>query len=387
VVEFSLECIVAEVFPELIDRYFTVLGEDEYLLAVWSRSAPRRMIYRSDTSVTLDDSVSADATADLFGLRPDRLPAADVASTGLREQREPYFDVPHLTGRWQQSVEHRLGYLDVAIDRLRFRNLATSLGILLVLVGGVAMIVAASERARVLANHQIRFAAGVSHELHTPLAAIQALAHNLKTGVVREPAQIEQYARMMLDETRGLSGMVDQVLLFAETQSKVKRYDVEPVEVTEALNRALAGLASQIRESRCQVVTEVPDDVPLLRSNIHALTHCIRNLVNNALKHGKSWSPGTIHIKVRPSPRDREVQIQVIDSGPGIDSEDLPHIFEAFYRGEKAGSETRGTGLGLYLVKHLMEAQGGTVTVETKFGAGSTFTLHAPVFPPPELTR
>jgi signal transduction histidine kinase len=250
-----------------------------------------------------------------------------------------------------------------------------------VLLGSVVVIILASERARALANQQIKFAAGVSHELRTPLAAIQALTHNLSAGVIKNPTDVQQYARMVHDEARGLTGVVDQVLLFGETNSMRKKYEIGPVEIVEIVDDAIATLAPEIRESGCDVVCEIPDDVPTVRANATALTHCVRNLVSNAVKYGTNSARGnSIRIVVTQNQHKREACIAVIDEGRGIDPTDSPHIFEAFYRGRDTTVGKRGAGLGLYLVKQLIEAMGGRVTVETIEGIGSTFTLHVPVF-------
>jgi two-component system phosphate regulon sensor histidine kinase PhoR len=330
----------------------------------------------------VDDLSTADATAELFASRPPgAMPLGERAFVGVRFGRDTFtMSVPPATGHWQIFVEHRLGSLDAAVDQLRRRNLAVSFGVFLVLVGSVIMIIVASERARMLARLQMKFAAGVSHELRTPLAAIQALSYNLAAGIVKEPEQIRQYARMVQDEANGLTSMVDQVLLFAETRPVRKKYDVGPVEVVDVLDKALSALASQIRELGCNIITDIPDDLPVVRANATSLAHCVRNLVSNALKYGmKSGNDSSIRIAVSNAPDDAEVRIRVIDEGPGIDPSDWPHIFEPFYRGREAGSRARGAGLGLYLVRHLIEAQGGRVTADNNTDTGSTFTLHVPV--------
>ena len=153
--------------------------------------------------------------------------------------------------------------------------MAVSFATLIVLLGSVFMIILASERARALANQQVKFAAGVSHELRTPLAAIQALTHNLAAGVIRDPADVRQYAGMVHDEVRGLTGIVDQLSLFGETRSMRKKYEIGPVEIIEIIDDTLAILAAEIRESGCDVISEIPDDTPTVRANATALTHCV----------------------------------------------------------------------------------------------------------------
>jgi signal transduction histidine kinase len=374
IVAFDQDILVKEVFPDLTARYFLPLGEGEYRLAVMTTDEPRRIVYQSNVEPTEGDFSNVDSKADLFG-PPGGLNRPAPGPAGP-------FNLPaRRSGHWELLVEHRLGSLDAAANRLYRRNMAVSFGTLIVLVGSVIMIILASERARALANQQIKFAAGVSHELRTPLAAIQALTHNLVTGVIKNPADVQQYARMVHDEARGLTGTVDQVLLFGETRSMRKKYEIGPVEIVEIIDDALATLAPEIHESGCNVISEVPEDAPTLRANATALTHCVRNLVSNAMKYGtKSSSRNSIRIVAFHNEQKREVCIAIIDQGRGIDPADSPHIFEAFYRGRDTTLGKRGAGLGLYLVKQLIEAMGGRISVETLMGLGSTFTLHVPVF-------
>jgi signal transduction histidine kinase len=129
------------------------------------------------------------------------------------------------------------------------------------------------------------------------------------------------------------------------------------------------------------VISEVPDDVPTARANATALTHCVRNLVSNAVKYGtKSPRRNSIRVVVFHNEQKREVCIAIMDQGRGINPADAPYIFEAFYRGRDTTLGIRGAGLGLYLVKQLIEAMGGRITIATLPGFGSTFTLHVPVF-------
>jgi signal transduction histidine kinase len=342
---------------------------------VTTTAEPRRIVYQSEVGATQRDFSTADSKADLFTFAPGGLNQPAIGRGG------PFNLAARRTGHWELLVEHHLGSLDAAANRLYRRNMAVSFGTLIVLLGSVIMIILASERARALANQQMKFAAGVSHELRTPLAAIQALTHNLAAGVIKNPADVQQYARMVHDEARGLTGIVDQVLLFGETRSMRKKYEIGPVEIVEIIDDALATLAPEIHESGCNIISEIPDDAPTVRANATALTHCVCNLVSNAVKYGaESPRRNSIRIFVSHNEQKREVSIAIIDQGRGIDPTDSSHIFEAFYRGRDTTLGKRGAGLGLYLVKQLIEAMGGRITVETLTGIGSTFTLHVPVF-------
>src|SRR5262249_18020426 len=140
---------------------------------------------------------------------------------------------------WQLLVRHRAGSLENAVEQVRRRDLAISFGILLVLGAGLITLVISSQRAHTLGKLQMEFAAGVSHELRTPLAVIRSAAHNLRSGIVHDKEGVEQYAGIVQEEARRLSDMVEEVLLYAETQSGRKKYNLEPIDITDVIDRAI----------------------------------------------------------------------------------------------------------------------------------------------------
>ena len=163
---------------------------------------------------------------------------------------------------WRLLVKNEAGSLDAAVELLRRRNLGVSFGVLMVLSAAALMLVFSAQRARGLGKLQMEFAAGVSHELRTPLTVIQAAAHNLRSGVVRDPKNVEQYAQIVQKEARRLSEMVEQIMTYTETQSGRKRYDVGPVEVRDVVERAISN--TMIPGEAAQVTTKLDAELPMV---------------------------------------------------------------------------------------------------------------------------
>ena len=224
----------------------------------------------------------------------------------------------------------------------------------------------------------MEFSAGVSHELRTPLAIIRSAAHNIKEGVVVKPDEVQEYAGMIGEEGRRLSDMVDQIILFAQTESGRRNYAMEPVSVHEVVRRAMGTLSSLIEDADCQVKTFIDPDLPPVQADPTGLAHCVQNLLSNAIKYGRSEGGTSITIQAVHDDESDIVRLSIGDRGPGIEADDLPYLFEPFYRGRKVPEETRGNGLGLSLVKRIIEGHQGRVTVSSKSGEGSCFTLHIP---------
>jgi signal transduction histidine kinase len=249
---------------------------------------------------------------------------------------------------------------------------------MVVLGAGLISLVVSSQRARMLGRQQVEFAAGVSHELRTPLAVIRSAAYNLRRGIVQDKEGVEQYASIVQEEARRLSDMVDQVLLYSETQSGRKKYNLAPVDVTEVIDRALTNLSPATGLDQSELTTSIPPELPPVQADASALTQCLQNLLSNALKYGKTDGKAQIEIAAEKDSSSKEVRLSITDHGPGIDSADERHLFEPFYRGVRVGSNVPGNGLGLHLVKTIMQAQNGRVTFSPAPGGGARFTLHIP---------
>jgi signal transduction histidine kinase len=282
---------------------------------------------------------------------------------------------------WNVHVLHRAGSLDIAVSHARLRNLLVSFGVLLLLGASMGLVLATTGRAQRLAAQQIEFVAGVSHELRTPLAVIRSAAENLADGVVSDPKQVKRYGDVIAGEGRRLTQMVEQIMEFAGFESGRATLDVRPADLGGIIEDALRGADPLVREHHATIEQRAAADLPAVLVDPSAVSRSLQNLIVNALKYG--GAPPVVVVEARrvEGPR-REVAVTVSDNGAGIAARDLPHIFEPFYRGgDAAARQIHGSGLGLSLVKRIMDELGGRITVRTDAGKGSAFTLHLPLAP------
>jgi signal transduction histidine kinase len=285
---------------------------------------------------------------------------------------------------WHVHVLHGAGSLDAAVARARTRNLLVSFGVLLLLGSSMTLVLISSARARRLAAQQMEFVAGVSHELRTPLAVIRSAAENLADGIVDDGPQVKRYGQLIAGEGRRLTQMVEQVMTFAGLEAGHPGFDVKPIEIGPVVDDALSAVAPMARDQGAEIECDVASALPHVMADPSAVGRALQNLLGNALKYG--GEPPRIRVSVRPSPRTRELHITVTDNGSGIPPRDLPHIFEPFYRGaDVVARQVHGSGLGLSLVRRIMQELGGRVSVVSEPGRGSSFTLHLPVVPEAEL--
>jgi signal transduction histidine kinase len=278
---------------------------------------------------------------------------------------------------WRLLVTNEAGSLDAAVEQLRRRNLGVAFGVLLVLSAAALVLVFSGQRARALGKLQMEFAAGVSHELRTPLTVIQSAAHNLRSGVVRDPRNVEQYAEIVQKEARRLSGMVEQVMAYAETQSGRRRYDITAVDVTDIVDQALKSLVF-VDDAEVKVERRIQSDLPPALADPVALSQCLQNLISNAVKYGQRDGVVELDIEAVADPTINRIRISVMDRGAGVPPKDVPHLFEAFHRGSNVSTSTPGNGIGLHLVRKTIESQHGSVTYSDRPGGGSVFTLNIP---------
>lgn len=282
--------------------------------------------------------------------------------------------------RWFIAAKHMTGSLDAAVQLQRRRNLAAGSGVLLLLGAAMAMTVVSARRSRRLADMQMEFVAGVSHELRTPLTVIRAAGDNLASGVVGSGAQSVEYGRLICDQGRRLSQMIEQTLRFAALRSGKSKLKIESVDVAQVVAETLAEVRPVIDKAGFELRQKVERGLPPARADRQALRQSLENLVGNAVKYGAAGRWLEVEAAGAGVNGAREVQIRVRDRGIGIPPQEMENIFEAFYRGAAASAaQTDGSGLGLKLARDMTRGMGGDLTVESKPGRGSTFTIHLPL--------
>jgi signal transduction histidine kinase len=277
--------------------------------------------------------------------------------------------------QWRLLVQHPSGSLERAVNAARRRNMIISSSILGILGVSVGFLVLSTRRAHDLARQQLEFVATVSHELRTPLAVIRSAADNLADGVVNDEARIRQYGQLVRREGLRLTDLVEQILEFAGLQSGQRKLTPKPVAIAPLL-RDVRTTAEATAPAGVEIEWTVADDLPAVAGDEAALRRVFQNLVGNAMKYGADgrW------IGIRAAASGGGVQVSVSDRGIGIAPSDQSKIFDPFYRApDVVAAQIHGAGLGLSLVKRIVEAHGGEISVVSAPGAGSTFTVTLPV--------
>jgi len=278
--------------------------------------------------------------------------------------------------RWRLLVKHPAGSLEAAVDVARRRNLMISMGILGVLAASMVMMVVSTRRSQQLARQQMEFVAAVSHELRTPLAVVRSAADNLADGLVEDEEQVRKYGALVRTEGRRLTEMVEQILEFAGIHSGQRTFTPVPIRVDALIDNVLRASGALIDAAHLAIEIDIPPDLPPVNGDEAALRRVFQNLVGNAIKYGA----GGKWIGIAARRAGNEVRVSVSDRGIGIAPADHERIFEPFYRAaDVVAAQVQGAGLGLSLVRRIVEAHGGRVTVRSAKAAGSEFTVYLPV--------
>jgi signal transduction histidine kinase len=386
VLEADPSYIANNVLPDLLARHLGNNYQTSYQIDVVQRANPSVAIYKSGSAqqpakrlpeaaatVTLFDVMSGMPGRGGFGRGPRPGPPPPMFAQAGDSGR----------GRWLLSIRLNAGSLETIVARARRGNLAISGAILLLMLITGGALVRFSRQAQRLAQIEMDFVASVSHELRTPLTVIRTAAFNLRGRLANNPLQVERYGNLIREESEKLTAIVEQVLQFASAKSGRLIREREPVSVETLIEDSLLSTRGILEDTLCRVDTKVEPGLPSVLGDSMALRHALQNLINNAVKYGTDgvkWIG--VFARATSGVGGPMIEIRVEDRGPGIPREEQHHIFDAFFRGQRAvRDQIHGTGLGLNLVKKIVEAHGGTVDVQSEPCAGTTFIIRLPALP------
>jgi signal transduction histidine kinase len=381
-----------QLLEPLVAKYFGAGEASEYLISIVQRDAPSHVVYASAKGAV--DERTADVSAGMFDLRMNELtrlagtvktpPAGSmsltdrVAVTIVRRAASPGDAARVLMtggpgqGAWLLRARYRSGSLETLVARSRRRNLAISVGVLGLLAAAFGLVIAASQRQRRLARQQMEFVAAVSHELRTPLAVICSAGENLADGVVTDLTQAKTYGSLISTEGRRLGDMVERVMLFAGIGSGAPMRFRRDVDIAALIAQAVNSVSPDARDHGVTIAVRHDDSLPPVEGDPEALRSALQNIVGNAVKYSRDG--GAVEVTTRAS--EGRVEIRVADRGLGIDEADLEHVFKPFYRGRRGvEAQVRGSGVGLSIVRHVVDTHHATIAIDSRPGEGTTVIL------------
>jgi two-component system phosphate regulon sensor histidine kinase PhoR len=220
------------------------------------------------------------------------------------------------------------------------------------------------------------FVANVSHELRTPLSILHGYIETLRDNPKATRVEVARILEIMERHSKRLAQLVDDLLVLAQLESAAANMQLGKVRVAELFDNVVRDWERKLDEKKLKLIVDLPPRLPLVHGDQTRLQEVLYNLLDNAVKYSHQQG----EIRLRAEPRGHEIALSVTDNGIGIGKDDLPRIFERFYRVDKARSRALGgTGLGLSIVKHIAQLHGGRVEAESELGRGTTVRVLIPV--------
>jgi signal transduction histidine kinase len=265
-----------------------------------------------------------------------------------------------------------------APDSVRTLTLIVAAAAAGVLALGLALISRAVRASARLAEMRSDFVSTVTHELKAPLATIRAIGDSVATGRVTDTETLKDYAQLVVQESKRLARLFDNLLAYSRITDVTEAYHFEPLELNELVEEALRGFRSQLAGNAFDVEVDVPHHLPLVRADRTAMGLLLDNVIDNAVRYS-----GPSHwLRFYAEQGDGNVRIAVSDRGIGIPPHELHHVVRKFFRGRRAGSG--GSGLGLAIANRIITDHGGSLTIDSAVGAGTTVSLTLPIAEEPD---
>jgi signal transduction histidine kinase len=246
----------------------------------------------------------------------------------------------------------------------------------MLMIGGLVLTYRSVNKQVALARLKSDFVSNVSHELRTPLALIRLYAETLELGRITTDGKKHEYYSIIRKESERLTALINNILDFSRIEAGRKEYDFKETDIAELVQNTLDSYRFQIEQQGFALEEQIEPGIPKVRVDREAIARALVNLVNNALK----YSDNEKFLGVKLYREKSLLKLEVSDRGIGIERNEQSRIFEKFYRTcDPLVHNTKGSGLGLSLVRHITQAHGGEVEVESTPGRGSKFTMSLPL--------
>lgn len=244
---------------------------------------------------------------------------------------------------------------------------------------GARFLVVLQDLTRIRRLESIRrdFISNVSHELLTPIASVKAVVETLEDGAIDDPAVAKRFLSRAADEVDAMTQLVNELLTLTRIESGVTEFKFGSTAVAELLLRPVERFAEQAGRKEIELVVDVPFDLPPVVADCEQIWQVVRNFLHNAIKH----TPSGGKVQLSAEKQNQEIVITIQDTGVGIHPDDLPRIFERFYKADRSRNRdaVSGTGLGLAIAKHIVLAHQGRIWADSNLGKGSTFYFSLPI--------
>ena len=301
----------------------------------------------------------------LFNFPEERAIGRPLIEVVLNHEIEALLKLCLRTQQWQSAPIDTTGGKLLRVIGLPLKNDRVS---------GALLLFQDLTEIRTLQTMRREFIGNISHELRTPLTAIKAIVETLQEGAINDAGAAREFLNKVNVEVDSLTQMVNEIIELSRIETGRIILKPEPVDLNHTIENALVRLSPQAERKPVSLIRELAGGLPAVRADRERLQQVITNLVHNAIK----FTPAGGKVVVKTSRSGKFARVEVADTGIGISRDDLPHIFERFFKADKSRTG-EGSGLGLAISKYIVQAHGGEIRVDSREGKGSTFSFTIPI--------
>ncbi|MFH5883386.1 sensor histidine kinase [Halalkalibaculum sp. DA3122] len=369
---YSMTLALINLSEQEIFGYLTMLIDQDYLVNEYLHKELVRRFGNPDSSGVV--VWLRDWTKDETVISSDHARTFDEDKVQYKQRFPDFFD------NWTLKVAFTESPTIAASKASLFKNFAVLGGAVVILLGAIGFIFVTAQKERALAERQAGFLANVTHELKTPLAVMQAAGENLADGRVDNKERLQSYGRHIHSEALRLKRMIEKLLDVAKADAGQSIIEPKPVDLNRLVQRYLDNHEPYINNKGFTLDISMDESLPPVMVDEDSFNTIIGNLVENAIKYSEDEK----YIGIQLQKKHTQVRLEIEDHGVGIPRSAIKHIFEKFYRVEDSlTAQSKGHGLGLSIVKNLVELNGGTIQVDSVKGNGSTFIVEFPILVDP----
>ena len=302
--------------------------------------------------------------------------SSDTNVTYNREKIQFEQNFPDFFDYWKMEVAFTDKSMVAASNASLVKNLLILGAAMLLLLGALIFLFISAQKERALAERQTEFLANVTHELKTPLSVMQAAGENLADGRVQDENRLKNYGTHIYNEAVRLRKMIDKLLDVAKANAEQSLIEPKPADLSKHVQSYLDEHREYIKNKGFTIREEVTDDIPPVMIDTNSFETILSNLVENAIK----YSDDEKYLGISLQCDGEHVELRIEDHGIGMSKKSISNIFDKFYRAEDTlTAKTKGHGLGLSIVKNMVELNQGQINVESEPGEGSLFIVQFPV--------
>ena len=299
-----------------------------------------------------------------------------VYSTSDETARDIQSEPLDLLPQYEVGIAREGGTVEEAVNKRKNQNLIALGLLMLVMIIGVSLVFRNVQREMELAQKKADFVSNVSHEIRTPLALINMFAETLLLGRVKDETKKHEYYEIITKEVNRLSNMLNRILSFSKIEANKREYQINQLDLSEIVEDVMNTYSYHLDSNGFEHTLQLSEQRLPIKADKEALIEVLVNLIDNGMK----YSPNTKKLEVKTGREDDFAVVSIKDHGMGIARNQLDKLFEKFYRVPTGDvHDTKGSGLGLSIVKHIVDAHNGRVLVDSKLGEGSEFKVLIPI--------